>query len=401
LSVRRELAGSLAFLYYQRRNLLDGDEEHWTRIGGCERRLLEHIDAIVAGGARMAWSVASGVLDGEPGLAFGGAMVLATIGSEAAFGCLLEVIGQIDEAALPAVADALRHAPGSAALTAALEQMRRAERPAVAAMALDVQSYRRDLPAAIVLPLLAGSDPVLRRAAIVAAIRGGSSAHAEPVLRAVRELEAHELGLPGLLRLDRGLALSVAREHSNPGDPAFGVALLTRAVAADTTVTGLLREGVRSPAVATAALDAVGALGDVGFVPLLLQALASEAASAAASALRRITGADLREEADVADPDDPEAAVRVERISQDPAVWTRWWQDHGERMAASHRHRFGLRYGATAIAAELEARGRLSERNRACFELELALDKPVLAADWFVARQHAFLGDLAGRRATR
>src|SRR5204863_7685469 len=115
-----------------------------------------------------------------------------------------------------------------------------------------------------------------------------------------------------------------------------------------------------------ALLHAAGYYGLTDTLPRLMQHLtheAPESRAAAADALTRITGARLLESAEVPlyseddKPfvDDPDAKISVERVSEDPVAWSRWWSEQRKRFAAGARYRAGEPFSALHPYRDLDS----------------------------------------------
>src|SRR5439155_24869641 len=77
--LRQEHLEDLASIYYQRKRILLDPELPWPRAREPEQRILNHLDAAVAGGATSAWAVASGLKSDEEGLCFAGTLLLGVL----------------------------------------------------------------------------------------------------------------------------------------------------------------------------------------------------------------------------------------------------------------------------------------------------------------------------------
>ena len=127
-------------------------------------------------------------------------------------------------------------------------------------------------------------------------------------------------------------------------------------------------------------MQARGQLGDLSAVRALTSLLPDEALAAeAALALHLITGGEPRETVLEPEAVDEELLTeaelrrwrekgeaprradgqpfgdRVDRLSQDPAVWGQWLVDHGSRFQAGLRYRLGLPCTADALLRSLAA----------------------------------------------
>jgi hypothetical protein len=102
-----------------------------------------------------------------------------------------------------------------------------------------------------------------------------------------------------------------------------------------------------------------------------------------------ITGAGLREEAVVADPDEPDLTVEVERVCTSWEGWSNWWSLHGPGFRPASRYRLGQPFELMMCVHELtDPRTAMDRRQRACWELQMNSGHDIpYESDWFVVRQ--------------
>lgn len=112
----------------------------------------------------------------------------------------------------------------------------------------------------------------------------------------------------------------------------------------------------------SSALTALGLLGSVSAIPVLIGALSNpEVASPSAMALQAITGAAFSENAFVRDadssmrPDGKPYGSNVTRISQNPKIWEKWWNENKRRFREDACYRNGNLYSPATLFETLNA----------------------------------------------
>jgi hypothetical protein len=157
-----------------------------------------------------------------------------------------------------------------------------------------------------------------------------------------------------------------------------------------------------------ALLRALGRHGDLRSVDVLIASLSADEpiVEAAAEALDRITGAGLREKAEVAwsTGAEPGSAKRiVERPSRDPVLWSQWFGRSLRRLDPGAKLRQGKPFIATTLVDELASPATPAQR-RDDAEAEISIVAGVTSRfrtdDW-VARQQERLVDLRARVTSR
>lgn len=418
IGLYEEHLDELAFLRSQCAALRADIQHAWQAPAPFEDRLEAHLDALVIGDALALQTSLAAAEGGEPDMVFAVAALCCRRADAPALQTLLQGVA-LDE---PALAEAVGHAlllewPAAwqAAAVRGLAQGDPRLAPALAAAAACrgwpvgdalVQALRRATPAQ--LPALLDTvgrvaadppparelqawfdapDPHLAKAALRAALR----LHDEAARRRVLEHPGH----------DELIALAAPRSAAPR--------LLAR-----------LRGAETEPAV----IAALGQLGDLSAVRALTTLLIVEPlAGAAAQALYLITGGEPREQVLVPEPvneDELTAAElerwrskgeaprradgepfgdRVDRLSQDPAVWGQWLVDNGARFQAGRRYRCGLACTAETMLQSLGAPA-LPAAGRAVLADEL-ITRHGLALHWHptlpVAAQWAALQQASPR----
>jgi hypothetical protein len=390
------------------------ESESWVDQAPFEQRLLDNLDAFASLGARALSSVTvyhAEAAAPDPGRAFAVALTLGCIAGR--------------DAVDAAVATLVRSAPEEH--WGWVEGLSLASSP-------DVDTR--------VTELLDGGDNRLARLALgVLGWRGGVPAHAASVSLARRDAEvdlslAHALGRA----LPRDGALNALRVIADraESDALFDACVESLLRRGDGEIRGTLRSTLRagpasrriiaarwlalagSPedtasivevAAATpspALLRALGRHGDLRSVDVLIASLSADEpiVEAAAEALDRITGAGLREKAEVAwsTGAEPGSAKRiVERPSRDPVLWSQWFGRSLRRLDPGAKLRQGKPFIATTLVDELASPATPAQR-RDDAEAEISIVAGVTSRfrtdDW-VARQQERLVDLRARVTSR
>jgi 3-oxoacyl-[acyl-carrier-protein] synthase-1 len=405
--LRQEHLESLGSLYYQRRSVLLDPTVPWIRVQEPEQRILNHIDAALAGGVTSAWTVISGINSDDEGSCFAGALMLATLPNERNFAQLDAVVAESEATNLAGIEAGLKQAPASQILQATTNAWLEHQRPAVQAMAASISGYRGGGDPGKLMDLLHVSDP---RVIAAASLALGRMRYGYALLTLER-LFSHEAIIVREAAILAALLLGsrTAEDHcrrlceqrqTGTARPAFFLALCGRL----NDVTLFVPSGTRAIA-DPQNIEAAGILGNVQAVPFLLRMLTGEEAvkMAAAEALDLITGAGLREKVVVTEKIDllggefAETKREVERVCTRPRMWEGWWYDHRARLTPSQRWRRGRPFDVGQCLAELnDPRSRFHERQRAGWELAIQARPNIrFEPDWFVAQQQNALQEWA------
>lgn len=349
----------IGFLASQAQAMRTARHHSWTDAGPFEQRLEAHLDALLVGGslalqvgkARAAQADANELfgiaalacraadlpllqhiahgsdLDDQAKLASISHALVAEWPATWREQCL-RGLGQGDSRLAPTLAAvaACRGWPTQGQLSAALQRAPAAQRVALLG---EVGRCQEDQALDLARAHYGDTDPSVREAALRAGLR-------------LHDPQARSLVLTGPQR-----PLLAALTASRTAMPQ----LLTQLIGADTPLP---------------VIQALGLMGDLAAVRALVALLAFEAVAApAAQALHLITGAPLHEQVlvpELADEDTLSEAEaerfrqsgawptrldgqpfgeRVDRLSQDPAVWGQWLADHGSEFTAGCRYRLG------------------------------------------------------------
>lgn len=274
------------------------------------------------------------------------------------------------------------------------------KRPQVRAAAASLLGYRREVASSKLIDLLADEDASVRGEAALALAR----LRHRPALAPIESLLPHEAGgtveplARAALMLGSNLALAICRQHCAEGQASPSL-LRVLGLAGDSQSLPVLRQACKTPELTEAALGAMGLLGLRTAVAELLSQLESEAepsSRAAARALGLLTGADLKQKARGAVPDEVEIedeSPEVEQWSRDPESWQRWWAAHEARFRDGVRWRHGRPFTLEGCLEELKgAQTPPDTRARAALELALQSRKSFdFEHDWPVLRQRQSL----------
>ena len=399
--LRQEHLEELASISYQRRGLLQDPTVPWFRAREPEQRLLNHLDAAVAGGPTSVWAVASGLKNPEEGTCFAGALMLGVLPSAGNLTLIDEVLKEADSANLPGIEAGLKHAPPSPALRQQIDSWLGHGTPDVRALAASLAGYRHEGDGARLLPLLRDAEPRVIEGA-VGALRRLRYRPAVPEIERLLAYPSAPVQEAAILAL-LCLGSRPVRDHcrtlcvSGYARPAFFLALC--GVPADLV---FLRQADGGALADPDVLGAMGILGNVQAVPLLLAALRSAGEGprvAAGEALELITGAGLREQAvvieviDLLEGEVLEDRKEVERVCTSPEIWSAWWDRNAGRFDPRRRWRGGQPLDLGACLAELaDGKTCFRDRQRAAWELEIQSGHDVpFEPDWFVPRQRQAL----------
>ena len=360
-----------SFLYEQRRFLLDTDQLPWTDVADNEARHARHLFAL-----ELLTQHPDGQLNIDALIEDAGGLhaAVSLYCSQGRFSALENVIAAAnlrDAAAFAAVADGLKWTlPPSWRRRLVAFAEGRDERyvdllamvfgyrrwPLDAVLAMSPNRISKEIVWAIgrsgaadgiprLKRVLSSDMDALKRDAAVALLRLGYSRHLQDIFPIV---DAHHWGI---------LALGLL----GMGDVQERLVRLTAISPSEETVLAL------------------GLLGRPSAVPLLISLLSRESLGEAAStALHLITGANLYENVFVPEEIVPEALTAdereryesgapvfdgeemrgetVERLSQDPSEWARWWRDHRPGFAPDRPCRLGSPYAPTLLVDQLASR---------------------------------------------
>lgn len=361
----------IAFLHDQCAALRADPARPWQDPAPFEARLEAHLDALVVGGALALDVCRARAADAEPGELFGIAALWCRLEEPAPLRKLLEAPPPDDEPAR-ALEHALLLEWPPAWTTPALRMLAQGDvrwAPIFACV-----SGTRGWPASDGLQRAlerATDHTVLARLLACVGSFGGSTATATAWYSHPDDAVRHAALTAGLRMHDaeaRRLALrpdAAPSLHGLAGGRQSAAALLDRVSGAGTELS---------------VLHALGQLGDLRAVRVMLDLLAhAPLAAAAALALHLLTGAEIRaqtfvpeavEEDELFDAErkpwrergevprraDGQAfGESIERLSQDPAVWSQWLAEHRSQFQPALRYRLGEPCSPTVTLRSLAA----------------------------------------------
>jgi 3-oxoacyl-[acyl-carrier-protein] synthase-1 len=398
--LREEHRDELASLHYQRNAILRDRTMGWRRLREPEQRMLNHLDAAVAGGPTSMAVMAAGVRADEEGLCFAGALLLGALPNQDNLAWIAAACERSAPPRLAGIAAGLVHAPASEPLDRFIESLLDRPDPAVQAKALYVAARRRIDVRAHLGRLGESGEANLATAVADAAWR----LRAEDVAPALQRFLSHarfdvrRAAVLALLCLAPARTAALARSRIAANLEFEGALATCLGIAGQLADSGVLMSRVEADPTDTSAVAALGILGAPASVPFLLGLLASDndgVKIAAAGALDLMSGHHARERVTQTLPPDPEDAsaageVReVERVNTSPEYWSQWWHRERGRLDVNARWRRGRYFSLGACIEELaDPQSMLIERTRAY--LELSARAPAAIAfepDWFVGRQ--------------
>jgi hypothetical protein len=364
--------------------------------------MLNHLDAAVVGGATWSWAVASGLLAEEEGLCFGGAMLLAVLPNPKNFDHLGKALAKAPPARVQAVEEALRHAR-PAGLLERLTAWLNHQDIAVQAMAISLLGELRLGEPSLLYRFVDSPEFLLVRRAVQALRRRRDVysvneierlvPHKDPLVTFEAALAALCLGSQSVADKCRAIfRRGPAANIPTPAPPLSKIPFLL-SLCGQYWDRELIQQSAPVPTRASPELP--GPLGILGYpdaVDYLLAALRTEDDGlkvAAADALDLITGAGLREEVLLPDPDEPDLQVEVTRVCTSPQRWSNWWSVHGADFKLGSRYRLGKPFELKICVQELsDPQTPFDRRQRAFWELQVHSGHDIpYEPDWFVVRQ--------------
>jgi HEAT repeat protein len=397
--LREEHRDELASLHYQRTAILNDCTLPWRRLGEPEQRILNHLDAAVAGGSASMAAVADAVNEDEAGLCFAGAMMIGVLPCGENLERIFTALEQPTAARLAGIQAGLLHAPPSEALESLVRRLAAAPDSSVQSMAVSVAGKRRIGLEFDSIALLGSADASLARAGADLCRRLGSKA----TVPALKNLLAHACTDVRRSALDALLCIVPSRtaiycRSRIDANAEFGGALATcLAIYGEFTDAELLCARVERVPTDIGAIEALGIIGALGSVPLLMRLLESRdkgAQLAAAGALSLISGLHARERVTVmTEPmvdglDEPETR-EVEQVMTSPDYWADWWKAEDVCFDSRLRWRFGRPFAVGSCVDEMDSpRSTIGDRARAYLELVVLSRMAIpFEPDWFVPLQ--------------
>lgn len=403
--LREEHRDELASLHYQRTAILDDSTLPWRRLGEPEQRILNHLDAAVAGGSASMAAVADAVNEDETGLCFAGALMIGVLPCEENLERIRTALEQPTAARLAGIQAGLLHAPPSEALDRLVRRLAAAPSSAIRAMAVSVAGKRRIGMEFDPCVLLGSADASLARAGADFCRRSGSKATV-PGLKSLlthAAMDVRRSALGALLCIVPSRTAIYCRSRLE-ANAEFGGALATHlAICGQLADAEMLCARIERVPTDIGAIEALGIIGVPGSVPLLMRLLESTdrgAKLAAAAALSLISGRHARErvviitEPAVDGSDEPETR-EIEQVMTSPDYWADWWKAEGVRLDSRFRWRRGQPFHVGSCVDEMDDPwSTLGNRSRAFLEL-VVLSRMAIPyePDWFVPLQQTAIAD--------
>jgi hypothetical protein len=374
IGLYEEHLDELAFLHGQCAALRADAGHGWQAPAPFEDRLEAHLDALVIGGALALQTALAAAEGGEPDTVFAAAALCCRRADAPALQTLLQGAALDDPAQAAAVGHALLLEWPAAWQAAALRGLAQGDPRLAPALAATVACRGWPVGDALVQALRRATPA--QRPALLESV-GRVQGEAPPAGELQAGFDATE---PGLAKASLRAALRLHDEAARrrvleqPGHDEM------IALAAPRSAAPRLLERLRGAETEPAVIGALGQLGDLSAVRALTTLLIVEPlAGAAAQALYLITGGEPREQVLVPEPvnedelSEPELerwrtkreaprradgeafGDRVDRLSQDPAVWGQWLVDNGARFQAGRRYRCGQACTAETLLQSLGA----------------------------------------------
>lgn len=403
--LREEHRDELASLHYQRTAILNDPTLPWLRLREPEQRILNHLDAAIAGGSASMATVADAVNEDEAGLGFAGALMIGLLPCGENLERIRIALEQPTAARLAGIQAGLLHAPPSDALDGLVRRLAAVPDNAVQAMAVSVAGKRRIGLEFDSIALLGSADPSLVMAAADYCRRQG----AKTTVPALKSLLAHACLDVRRSALDALLCIMPSRtaiycRSRLEANAEFGGALATcLAICGQFADAEILCRRIERVPTDVGAIEALGIIGVPGSVPLLMRLLEStdrDAKLAAAAALSLISGRHARErvvvitEPAIDGSDEPETREIVQ-VMTSPDYWADWWKAEGVRFDSRFRWRRGKPFHVGSCVDEMDDPwSTLGDRSRAFLEL-VVLSRMAIPyePDWFVPLQQTAIAD--------
>lgn len=405
--LRQEHLDELASIYYQRQGLLSDPEVEWFRSREAEQRLLNHVDAIIAGGPSSVWAVASGILSDDEGACFAGAFTLGVLAGPKFLKLIEKILDDSPATKLMGIREGLKHAPAPhLELATQVSTWIRQNNVEIQALAASLAGYRRGGEPSLLLPLVQRDEPVLIRAAAEALMRLRYT-NAIPLMESILTHDdplVQQTIILSLLCLNSKVAREYCRRLCN-GSPPAGVKIpVLLALCGNLSDFYRLTDGKTLDQIDQEVVEAIGILGNVKAIPLLISILDYKDDAlklSAAKALELLTGAGLREQAvavevlEAFEEGEPEEVRhKVERISTSANQWSQWWDQKKRHFSSRHRWRRGKPFNLGVCIEELrDGRSDYLDRQRAYWELVIQSRQDIpFEPDWFVPKQYDAIG---------
>ena len=324
-------------LWEQRERSIFSPEWTLQDLSAHEARAEAHLDGLRIAAANSIDLARPALLSEEPGLAIAATFVLTAFGVPEFEREVLQALSTSPPKARNGIRIGLRHCDVTRVVPVLVELATSSTATPVRAAALDVVAFHR-LPPPKGIPTLFGDpNPEVRRLAFDAAGRFGGPWSYDvlrdaldgelPELRIAALRASARMGLPGL---DESCRQAGTRAH-NP----VPEALEFLGALGDPKDVAVFQNMMSHPALATAALSALGKLGFVAGIAMILEAIGDDdRGRAAAAAFARMTGASGLED---------QGASRA------------WWEQEKDRFAAVGRWQSGIDVSKSPLGQDFDA----------------------------------------------
>jgi len=408
-----------SFLYEQRLTLFDDPEITWLDIEDFEERFEPHIDGLVVGEELALDVCRQQATEGDFGELHAAVRVFCRQDRKDLVLEVLEELDPEDAKSMQGFSDALKY-EFPEGWQDDFFQMLPEDEPKSLPILADLFGYRRMKAGTALLKILGDIPAVVLPRVIWALGRLGDKAACPLLLRYLEHEEESVCSAAALALMRLGdqqtwtQCQQYARDKSWP--------LIPLGLGSDRSTVNVLLESAKTEEAKSDCLLALGLLGDLSAVDTLVGHLNNtELAESAATALNLITGAEIYEEAFIPEeidedelfeeelekfkeegelptrPDGEPFGITIERLSQNPEDWYKWWAENRASFEASIRYRNGKPYSPACLLENLESEQSPHRVRQLAYEelvIRYGLDVP-FEADMFVAQQKQALAKIS------
>ncbi|WP_414640710.1 TIGR02270 family protein [Archangium sp.] len=389
--VLEEHLSEASFLWTQWENRLKAPSHTLKEVAeGEEGRLRAHLDALVAGGRRVAARLLKPTLEEDDGERIRAAgFVLLSPGEGQDVPCVLEHFSEEGEETNRASLQRALQMSECTGLSDVLRPLLAIKEPGLQSAVLEVLRFRRTHPGTPFAQLLSHPDPEVKAAALRAAKLWPTEVDANLVRQALASPEppVREAGLETGLILGLKAAWTSCRQWASAPDAAGHVARVALACGGDRHDLEQLLELLAVPALQRSVLWALGFSGRLAAAQASLRWLRDPTlAGVAAEAFCSITGLSLQghmvrerdqetgEEPVALEDEDLDADLLPgpdeELVLPEPAAIEAWWAEAQKNFSRDIRYLCGQPFSFERLLDGLE---QLPMRRRPVLALELAI----------------------------
>jgi uncharacterized protein (TIGR02270 family) len=407
-----------SFLYEQRLTLFDDPEVTWLDIEDFEERLEAHIDALVVGEELALEICKQQAREGDFSELHVAVCVFCRQDRKDLVLEVLEKLDAEDAESMQAFSDALKYEFPEDWQGDFFQMLPEDELKSIPLLA-DLFGYRRMETGKAFLNILDDIPAVCSPRVIWALGRIGAKEACTSLLKYVEHEEETVCAAASLslLRIGDEQTISRCLEHVRSQNWPF----IPLALAGSRSAVQALLELARTDKAEGDCLVALGILGDISAIDALLGHLINtDLAESAATALNLITGAEIYEEAFIPEEIDEDElfeeelekfkeegelpkrldgepfGITIERLSQNPDDWLKWWVENRSSFKANIRYRNGKPYSPACLLENLESEKSLHKVRQLAYE-ELVIRYGVdftFETDMFVAQQKQALAKI-------